>query len=830
MDLNFKINDKVPGEKPTDPQLGIIEGFIQEGINQVSLIELILVCNKELTEEECGSYIGQKATIGLGGHFKAEYLWSRFDGFIYELHMLDSFGIEAGLFKYQMTIRPGMWNMNYVVQAQSNQNITRIEAVEQALNFSFMERDKQYQLVIPGKDDPTQYPKLKQILQNKISDLAFVQNLLAEAGINYFFCAEKDGDSAEYLKLIDSRVNFLDPFVKMKIKDNEIRYIPYNPGAGLAGNNCRIDWLERHHRASVSKAFATANLGDGKVKEVFFEQSLIYDKSKEAAYSYMGMYRSHGCEGEEEKVAELATQTRGQYFTASRVTYEGRSNHFLLRPGEPFVISDKEQRTVLHEVLITTVFHHFRQTSTVATLEQKDQHPEYGNLFTGVKNIADYRPDQTFGKTVTEMRKMFTQSHSFPAVSDDDSEPISRENMMERENFELKKQIAELRRDLAVTKELSGLMVGEVIEAASVTDGNELVCKVKNELFGNGLTIKVALGWLTQQGRLYLLPRVGMQVYFQFINGEGGQNEAVMVGYRPSDGKRVPKPEETTDCTQLVAGDAPKAGEPIDKAVGSSKFKPLNKYRNSLTGQDGVAEVAVIDGEEASVYLNADNRICLISKKSVSVSTGSLCESAGSLSQQMGSVTQKVTKDKFVTVDNNFERTVTGYTTESTTKDVFMTSSEGAIGISSDSKTMDIFGSESVTLHDKEDEAKVVLAGDTITAEVKDGNKIGMSPVGITAKAGTAKMFVTTDENATLLVGENKVVVDTDSVDIRFGDSTIVVKNDSIEIKGGSSVTVKADTISVEGKSVTVNGTTEGNYNGGGATINASGGMLKLNG
>ena len=66
MDLTFKIDGKAPEEEPTDPQLGIIEGYIQEGINQVSIIELILACNKELTEKECGSYIGKPATIGLG--------------------------------------------------------------------------------------------------------------------------------------------------------------------------------------------------------------------------------------------------------------------------------------------------------------------------------------------------------------------------------------------------------------------------------------------------------------------------------------------------------------------------------------------------------------------------------------------------------------------------------------------------------------------------------------------------------------------------------------------------------------------------------------------
>ena len=50
MDLDFRIGGKVPGEEPANPKLGIIEGYIQEGINQVSLIELISITNAYATK------------------------------------------------------------------------------------------------------------------------------------------------------------------------------------------------------------------------------------------------------------------------------------------------------------------------------------------------------------------------------------------------------------------------------------------------------------------------------------------------------------------------------------------------------------------------------------------------------------------------------------------------------------------------------------------------------------------------------------------------------------------------------------------------------------
>ena len=83
---------------------------------------------------------------------------------------------------------------------------------------------------------------------------------------------------------------------------------------------------------------------------------------------------------------------------------------------------------------------------------------------------------------------------------------------------------------LAKLSELSGVFVGEVIEDAWVTEGDELVCRIttkqfpENEDGSGGLTAKVALDWLTDRGWPSLLPRKGQQVYFIFSHGHGGQD------------------------------------------------------------------------------------------------------------------------------------------------------------------------------------------------------------------------------------------------------------------------------------------------------------------
>ncbi len=413
MRLEFKLNGEAPEGNPGKPSLGIIEGYIQEGINQVSTIELILVSNKALTEDECAAYIGIPATLKLGGNIGSEYFWSRFDGLVYEFHVLDAFGLQKDLFKYQMIIRPPLWNLNYMVRARSFPDKSRIDVVEEVLKpYNF-----KYEVVISKEDKTAKFPKCKQILQNKISDLTFVQNLLTEAGANYYFCAPKDGDNPEYLKIIESQAQFLDAFKQMKVSDTKISRLRYEPGANLAGADCRVDWLEVHHRASIAQTYAIANLGDGKAAPVDAPPVTVGDKDEGGAYC------SYGCEGEEAAVAKQAALTRAQFFKTKQVLYEGRSNYFVLQPGEKFAISDVTASTVLHEVLMTTVYHHFRQTPHSATRPQVEQHPDYGNLFSAVKKLADYRPDQTFGKTITEFKRAFSHAHSHRGTHHSVSEP-----------------------------------------------------------------------------------------------------------------------------------------------------------------------------------------------------------------------------------------------------------------------------------------------------------------------------------------------------------------------------------------------------------------------
>ena len=167
MKLIFKIN----GEKP-DPYLGIIEGYIQEGINQVSTIELVLVSRFLLSDSTCADYIGKPVTLDMVGLVENKLNVSRFDGCIYEFHVLDETCIEQDLYKYQMIVRPRLWDLNFFVRARSFPNRTRVDVVKEILTEHGFAPDHHFKELY---QNPSIYPKHFQLVQNQISDSLMIQ-------------------------------------------------------------------------------------------------------------------------------------------------------------------------------------------------------------------------------------------------------------------------------------------------------------------------------------------------------------------------------------------------------------------------------------------------------------------------------------------------------------------------------------------------------------------------------------------------------------------------------------------------------------------------------
>ncbi|MBN2525141.1 MAG: phage late control D family protein, partial [Deltaproteobacteria bacterium] len=240
MKLEFLIEGKAPS-----PHLGIVNGYIQEGINQVSLIELVTVSRDEFSEDDLEQMVGKPATLKLKEVVDGEYMTSRFDGIIYEFHEMDPYAVESGSYIYRIIIRPKVWGMHIGNNARSFRDKTRIEVIKEVLEGFGLAKGVEFESKYFKEDA---YLKLDQILQCEISDWAFVLQMLQETGINYCFIAPKDDSSNEMLYLINNEALFPKGFTSV---------IPWNPSREMTDGRAILSF-ETHARTVPKKVDITA--------------------------------------------------------------------------------------------------------------------------------------------------------------------------------------------------------------------------------------------------------------------------------------------------------------------------------------------------------------------------------------------------------------------------------------------------------------------------------------------------------------------------------------------------------------------------------------------
>ncbi len=792
MELEFLIENK-----EHDPKLGIIEGYIQEGINQVSLIELKVVSDVDFSEKECEALLGKKVTLKLGDAVGGELLWSRFDGIIFEFQVPDSKEVPDGWFAYTLVIRPDLWKLNFDTRSKSFVQKNRIEVIDEVLSgtHKFI-KDLDFKTLYQNEQA---YVQLSQILQSETTDLRFLQTLMQEAGINYYFSAQKDGEEKESLKLVDNNAYFENAY------KNDI---PWLSQVGRTGGEAErhIDFFDTRFHTTPASVNATVNLWDGFAKH--------FEASKEVGNWTDTTCSVFGREGQEQ-VAKQSATVLSQCFESNRVTYQGQSNQFLIRAGEKISVKGSPVRKDT-EVLVTSVEHRFHQTVQTAMGNAPD--PAYRNNFSAVRKNAEYRPapvrhDPMVGALTAQKE---TSSDRFISKLSQKIKDALNVNLDFEEPLPLgsQKTIIALIDQLERARDLFGVMVGEVIEDAKVTEGKELTCKIKNERYPDGLTAKIALGWLTEQGWQSLLPRKGMQVYFMLVQGEGGQNEAVLIGYRPTAKIPTLDPAETTETKKLKVGTAPEIGSAAEAVVEPETYSPINRQRNTLLGEGAVAEVAVIDGGEDAVSIHANRGVHIVGEEEIHLDGASQCQRAETLDQQFGSVNRGVTGDQKESVGGNHEMTVMGDQEVQVKGNMDLNTPED--------KNVTIAAGDDTVMALQENNIAAIYSGKgkNELLIVQDKGQITMKSESTTVIE--AKDSITASVDGAMVVELTK---DDNTVSITQGDGHVTTLNSSgITIEaGGNSIKMDKMANKVEitgGMEVSISGAVQ---------VNIKGGMINLN-
>lgn len=788
MDVELRIDGRTP-----DPKLGVVSAYIEEGINQVTFVELLTVSDFEYDEEELEEMVGKTATLTLREPVDGSLQTSRFDGLIYEFHEPNPFQVSAGKFVYRLIIRPKVWKLSIGNNSRSFPEKTRIQVIQEVLEEYNLVKGHHFETDYYKE---TVYPLLSQILQCDISDWVFIRRLMAEAGINFYFGATKDGDAEEMFRLVDKSTFFPKAYREP---------ILWNPSSQLTGSR-RIEAFETRVKAVPSSVAATAAFGDGLTRTFDAEESLPKGKGS--------LFRYHCVGGQEEQVAKQSAKIISEAFESQRVTYEGKSNHFMIRAGERISI-ERPMSGTKKNVLVTAVKHMLRQGADAAFGMEGTL--EYENSFAAVKSDVEVHPSPF-------LDVIDTRSGSASAFSRGTSETDDNRLFAAPTTWGGGQQLVLSMERLTAATHGFGVMLGTVTADAKVSQGNEMTCKIENERFPDGLTIKVSAPWLVPGGGVTSLPRVGMQVYFMLVQGEGGGHEGVMLGYRPSGGVQGLNPAKQTETPILKAGPKPELDKPAKPVVEKATMSPSNRQRNALSGEGGVAGMAVIDGADATMSLTANNTISLAAQGDTNISSKNHMHMADVANQQFGELTTGVSGDCTESIGGNHqfslqgnqEMFVAGNITRTVSGNIEETVSGNKTGTISGNLENTISGNGTETISGNKE--ITVSGNNTLTVS---GNCDTSADSNITVIAASA-CDVGAGTDLTLNAGSNMEVGASANINISAGGDLVITGTSKLELVcgGGSLAIDAAGNVTINGIKVDITGS---------APVSITGALVKIN-
>jgi hypothetical protein len=503
--------------------LGVVKAHIEEGINQITLIDLELASSVALKADDIEAAIGTPVKLVVEDMINNALQAIRWDGVVFEFIDVTSGKTDNGVYLYTMVVRPKLWDLNYSTHCRSYPDQSRIQVIDALL--------KEH-----GFSEGVTY---KKDYYKGNSDLSFLRSLLVNAGINYYFTCEDDGASGEMLHLLDN-VAFFPNF------DEEI---PIVSSPGMIQASRRIEEITRLTRAVPNEVSSTAFLADGSTRPM--SKSSTIEKS--GTTGVVNLFVPEGL-ADADKTATQASKVISEGLAASRITHQGVCDHLRVRPGRRLSLKNYHTSDT-YRILVMRARHTFEQSVLAALSDSGSGDPGYKNYFIAVEPMAPIRPMDTWTDVDTSMaldsaldldpegnptlnpkfkyvpRIRFNPENRPEANTKAIQELTATVTMLQEQVRTLRNHVRAL--ESTISANGSGLVAAEITKDAWVTEGKELVCMVKAEEFEDPIRVKVSTAWHDKGGGMLHLPRKGNHVWIQRIHRSKG-NDWVILGYRPT--------------------------------------------------------------------------------------------------------------------------------------------------------------------------------------------------------------------------------------------------------------------------------------------------------
>jgi type VI secretion system secreted protein VgrG len=325
------------------------------------------------TEVKYEDGIGVAGALYIGG---ADYDITHFGMITAFTQVPDSDGTVILNHTYEFTLEPRLRQLSYVIQSQIFQNKSVIEIVTDVLSMYMTEGtdfkiDAQYE--VKGED----YPKREFTVQYNESDLDFIQRLLEEEGLFYFF--DHSGDRE--IVVITNKKDAVKPL------DNTPK-LPFRPETGMHAE-------DGEYVGSLHRTVRWAGVGQTVIKDYNYrtpENPVLGIVETEGA---TGEYYHYGDHVKTASEAKRLAQIRAEMLFCEREIYRGSSIARSMHTGHRFTLEHADAEGFNGDYLITRVIHRGdvqTEEDEAALGGSKKAKPHYTNSFEAIPAGIQYRP------------------------------------------------------------------------------------------------------------------------------------------------------------------------------------------------------------------------------------------------------------------------------------------------------------------------------------------------------------------------------------------------------------------------------------------------------
>ena len=282
----------------------------------------------------------------------------------------DSDGKAALNFTYEFTLEPRLRWASYTVQSRIFQNKTVAQIAEEVLS-DYLTQDQDFTIDVQYEVKGQDYPKREFTVQYNESDLDFLQRLLEEEGISYFF--EHSGDRE--VLVISNKKEAIKPL-------EQTPKLEFRPETGLhADAGEYVDTLRKTLRW-VSGSRTT--LKDYNYRTPETPVMGVYDMEGTTGEFYH--YGDHVKTADE---AKRLAQIRAEMFYCGREIYHGSGIARALQSGRRIGLEKADAEGFNGEYLVVRVTH---MGDAGAEAGGNRPGPHYRNSFEAIPASVQYRP------------------------------------------------------------------------------------------------------------------------------------------------------------------------------------------------------------------------------------------------------------------------------------------------------------------------------------------------------------------------------------------------------------------------------------------------------